>query len=79
MHIFHPECGKTRQRAARKFNGAPNGAGVLTSRSRDAGGPSRLMHTAAIKKGDALMAWTSPRIIEICVGMEITSYQSAEV
>lgn len=25
------------------------------------------------------MTWTCPEIIEICVGMEITSYESAEV
>lgn len=26
----------------------------------------------------AVMAWNTPTIIEICVGMEITSYESAE-
>ncbi|MGD9544885.1 MAG: pyrroloquinoline quinone precursor peptide PqqA [Methylocystis sp.] len=25
------------------------------------------------------MAWTQPTIVEICVGMEITSYESAEI
>jgi len=25
------------------------------------------------------MAWTAPVIVEICVGMEITSYESAEI
>ncbi|MFO1101852.1 MAG: pyrroloquinoline quinone precursor peptide PqqA [Methylocystis sp.] len=25
------------------------------------------------------MAWSSPTIVEICVGMEITSYESAEI
>ncbi|WP_407659946.1 pyrroloquinoline quinone precursor peptide PqqA [Methylocystis suflitae] len=25
------------------------------------------------------MAWSQPIIIEICVGMEITSYESAEI
>jgi coenzyme PQQ precursor peptide PqqA len=25
------------------------------------------------------MTWTCPEIIEICVGMEITSYESAEI
>jgi len=24
------------------------------------------------------MAWTTPVIVEVCVGMEITSYESAE-
>jgi coenzyme PQQ precursor peptide PqqA len=25
------------------------------------------------------MAWTTPEIVEVCVGMEITSYSSAEI
>ncbi|MBI1869023.1 MAG: pyrroloquinoline quinone precursor peptide PqqA [Methylocystis sp.] len=25
------------------------------------------------------MAWTTPTIVEVCVGMEITSYLSAEI
>jgi coenzyme PQQ precursor peptide PqqA len=25
------------------------------------------------------MAWTTPVIVEVCVGMEITSYSSAEI
>jgi coenzyme PQQ precursor peptide PqqA len=25
------------------------------------------------------MAWTAPVIVEVCVGMEITSYESAEI
>jgi len=25
------------------------------------------------------MAWTTPEIVEVCVGMEITSYESAEI
>lgn len=29
--------------------------------------------------GGTLMAWTTPLIVEICVGMEITSYESAEI
>jgi coenzyme PQQ precursor peptide PqqA len=24
------------------------------------------------------MAWSTPRVVEICVGMEVTSYESAE-
>jgi len=24
------------------------------------------------------MAWTTPEIVEVCVGMEITAYESAE-
>jgi coenzyme PQQ precursor peptide PqqA len=25
------------------------------------------------------MAWTTPEVVEVCVGMEVTSYSSAEV
>ncbi|WP_156964656.1 pyrroloquinoline quinone precursor peptide PqqA [Methylocapsa aurea] len=25
------------------------------------------------------MAWTTPIIIEVCIGMEVTSYASAEI
>ncbi|MCC3247160.1 pyrroloquinoline quinone precursor peptide PqqA [Methylocystis sp. WRRC1] len=25
------------------------------------------------------MAWTTPVIVEVCVGMEVTSYSSAEI
>jgi len=25
------------------------------------------------------MAWTTPTIVEVCVGMEITAYSSAEI
>ncbi|WP_408631789.1 pyrroloquinoline quinone precursor peptide PqqA [Methylocystis borbori] len=25
------------------------------------------------------MAWTTPVIVEVCVGMEVTSYESAEI
>jgi coenzyme PQQ precursor peptide PqqA len=29
--------------------------------------------------GATPMAWSQPTIVEICVGMEITSYESAEI
>ncbi|ATQ67119.1 MULTISPECIES: pyrroloquinoline quinone precursor peptide PqqA [Methylosinus] len=29
--------------------------------------------------GGSDMAWTAPVIVEVCVGMEITSYESAEI
>jgi len=25
------------------------------------------------------MAWTAPAIVEVCVGMEVTAYSSAEI
>ncbi|MBL1258202.1 pyrroloquinoline quinone precursor peptide PqqA [Methylocystis sp. Sn-Cys] len=28
---------------------------------------------------DIDMAWTTPVIVEVCVGMEVTSYSSAEI
>jgi coenzyme PQQ precursor peptide PqqA len=28
--------------------------------------------------GGKIMSWTTPVVTEICVGMEITSYESAE-
>jgi coenzyme PQQ precursor peptide PqqA len=31
-----------------------------------------------VPTGGNTMAWTTPVIVEVCVGMEITSYESAE-
>lgn len=28
---------------------------------------------------ETVMTWSSPVIVEVCVGMEITSYESAEI
>jgi coenzyme PQQ precursor peptide PqqA len=28
---------------------------------------------------EEFMAWTTPTIVEVCVGMEITAYESAEI
>jgi coenzyme PQQ precursor peptide PqqA len=28
---------------------------------------------------EEIMAWTTPEIVEVCVGMEVTSYASAEI
>ncbi|MFG1304711.1 pyrroloquinoline quinone precursor peptide PqqA [Xanthobacter autotrophicus] len=28
---------------------------------------------------EAVPAWTTPRVVEICLGMEVTSYESADV
>ena len=33
--------------------------------------------TTSVEGGNA-MAWTAPKIVEICVGLEINSYASAE-
>lgn len=32
-----------------------------------------------VPTGGNEMAWTTPVIVEVCVGMEITSYESAEI
>jgi coenzyme PQQ precursor peptide PqqA len=31
------------------------------------------------KSLEEIMAWTTPEITEVCVGMEVTSYASAEI
>ena len=28
---------------------------------------------------EEIMAWTAPVAVEVCVGMEVTSYESAEI
>jgi coenzyme PQQ precursor peptide PqqA len=28
---------------------------------------------------EEVMAWTTPEVVEVCVGMEVTSYVSAEI
>jgi coenzyme PQQ precursor peptide PqqA len=28
---------------------------------------------------EEIMAWTTPTLVEVCVGMEVTSYESAEI
>jgi coenzyme PQQ precursor peptide PqqA len=38
------------------------------------GGIATLKHSRGKK-----MAWTTPVIIEVCIGMEVTSYASAEI
>jgi coenzyme PQQ precursor peptide PqqA len=30
-------------------------------------------------KEENAMAWSTPQIVEVCVGMEVTSYVSAEI
>jgi coenzyme PQQ precursor peptide PqqA len=34
---------------------------------------------AEVPNGGNTMAWTAPVIVEVCVGMEVTSYSSAEI
>ncbi|MBV1707630.1 MAG: pyrroloquinoline quinone precursor peptide PqqA [Hyphomicrobiales bacterium] len=33
----------------------------------------------ACSKEEIIMAWTTPEVTEVCVGMEVTSYESAEL
>ncbi|WP_370631329.1 pyrroloquinoline quinone precursor peptide PqqA [Methylosinus sp. Sm6] len=37
------------------------------------------LERANSSNGGSDMAWTAPVIVEVCVGMEITSYESAEI
>jgi coenzyme PQQ precursor peptide PqqA len=32
-----------------------------------------------VQSEEMTMAWTTPVIVEVCVGMEVTSYSSAEI
>ena len=34
---------------------------------------------AAFQTEEMTMAWTTPEIVEVCVGMEVTAYSSAEI
>jgi len=34
---------------------------------------------ASFMQLEETMAWTTPTIVEVCVGMEITAYSSAEI
>jgi coenzyme PQQ precursor peptide PqqA len=40
------------------------------------GGPSSALANSVREKS---MSWTAPVIVEVCIGMEITSYVSAEI
>jgi coenzyme PQQ precursor peptide PqqA len=35
--------------------------------------------TTSPQQEENAMVWTTPRIVEVCVGMEVTSYESAEL
>jgi coenzyme PQQ precursor peptide PqqA len=51
------------------------GAKALRLRSRNKAGRGARFR---VPTGGNTMAWTTPVIVEVCVGMEITSYESAE-
>ena len=42
----------------------------------DPQGEARFQHP---KPEETQMTWTAPVIVEVCVGMEVTSYESAEI
>jgi coenzyme PQQ precursor peptide PqqA len=46
--------------------------------SNEAGKKSRKRPTQT-QSEEMKMAWTTPVIVEVCVGMEVTSYSSAEI
>jgi coenzyme PQQ precursor peptide PqqA len=39
----------------------------------------KVRREAYAKQLEEPMAWTTPTIVEVCVGMEITAYESAEI
>ncbi|MGO9133695.1 MAG: pyrroloquinoline quinone precursor peptide PqqA [Methylovirgula sp.] len=38
-----------------------------------------ITNSYSINLWEIIMAWTTPSICEVCVGMEVTSYASAEI
>lgn len=41
--------------------------------------PGRVGAVVGTKVGDQSMTWTKPVVLEVCTGMEVTSYESAEI
>ena len=41
--------------------------------------PDRVRISQDMQRKETAMAWTTPEISEVCVGMEVTSYASAEI
>jgi coenzyme PQQ precursor peptide PqqA len=42
-------------------------------------GEPHVRDAASIATRRQFMTWTTPEIIEVCVGMEITAYEAAEI
>jgi coenzyme PQQ precursor peptide PqqA len=51
----------------------------LPAQGRPMPGLRKMQERPPIQLEEINMAWTTPEIVEICVGMEITSYSSAEI
>jgi coenzyme PQQ precursor peptide PqqA len=41
--------------------------------------PRRAGSRSACNSGDMIMAWTTPILVEICIGLEINGYLPAEI
>jgi coenzyme PQQ precursor peptide PqqA len=41
--------------------------------------PDLMVMTASLMKWEALMLWSKPKLVEICVGLEINAYYPAEL
>jgi coenzyme PQQ precursor peptide PqqA len=39
----------------------------------------KLPGDSGIRAREWNMSWTTPTIVEVCIGMEVTSYQSAKI
>jgi len=37
-----------------------------------------VFETGEKPEGNYVMAWTKPTLVEVCIGMEVTGYESAE-
>jgi coenzyme PQQ precursor peptide PqqA len=51
----------------------------LPAQGRPMPGLRKEQERPSIQPEEINMAWTTPEIVEVCVGMEITSYSSAEI
>ncbi|MBU6527790.1 pyrroloquinoline quinone precursor peptide PqqA [Methylocystis sp. MJC1] len=56
-----------------------NALAELEPAPRPVTGPTRAGSRLSSNSEDIDMAWTTPVIVEVCVGMEVTSYSSAEI
>jgi coenzyme PQQ precursor peptide PqqA len=57
----------------------PSRAMIFSPPALAAGGNGRMTAPPHAKIRNEIMAWSTPEVREICVGMEVTSYLSAEM
>jgi coenzyme PQQ precursor peptide PqqA len=56
----------------------PHGWGRGEVHVRCAGAPARLTLPLGLRTEEMPMAWTTPTLVEICIGLEINGYLPAE-